>query len=256
MAVGAETGRPAPGVGGVLARAGALVAARPLAVLGLTLLFGALPRVVLTQLTLGLARYGGSPFLWLSALQLLTALAVLASTVVVQGALALLATREEAGEPTGFAAVAGALVARLPGLVAVAVLNALGVLIGLVLAIVPGAILWTQWAVAGPALAAERTGVAAAFGRSQALTRGARWTVFGTLLLVLVSGWLLGLFGGIAAGVLVSRQTLPVVLMVAVSTVLGVVTTVANAAVAAALYLELRDWREGPPPSRLAAVFA
>jgi hypothetical protein len=71
-------------------------------------------------------------------------------------------------------------------LIAFGILFGLGVAIGLVLIIVPGLILLTIWSVGAPAIVVERASPIDAFGRSRDLVRGSAWSVFGTLLVVLV----------------------------------------------------------------------
>lgn len=67
-------------------------------------------------------------------------------------------------------------------LIAVDILLAIGVAIGLVLLIVPGLLLFGWFALAGPIVEIEGRGVRAAFARSRQLVRGSFWTV----LLVLI----------------------------------------------------------------------
>jgi hypothetical protein len=71
-------------------------------------------------------------------------------------------------------------------LIAFGILFGIGVGIGLVLLIVPGLILLTFWSVGAPAIVVEDTGVIGAFGRSWRLVRGEAWSVFATLLVVLL----------------------------------------------------------------------
>jgi hypothetical protein len=71
-------------------------------------------------------------------------------------------------------------------LLAVSLLSAIGVVIGLVLLILPGLYLLTIWAVAAPVIVIERPGVFGAFGRSQELVKGNGWSVFALLLIVAV----------------------------------------------------------------------
>lgn len=66
------------------------------------------------------------------------------------------------------------------------ILFGLAVGIGLVLLIVPGLILLTIWSVGAPAIVAEGAGPIEAFGRSWSLVRGSGWSVFGTLVVVLL----------------------------------------------------------------------
>jgi hypothetical protein len=71
-------------------------------------------------------------------------------------------------------------------LIGFGILFAIGVGIGFVLLIVPGLILLTIWSVGAPAIVVERTGPVDAFGRSRRLVRGEGWSVFATLLVVLL----------------------------------------------------------------------
>jgi hypothetical protein len=71
-------------------------------------------------------------------------------------------------------------------LIGFGILYALGVGIGLILLIAPGLILLTIWSVGAPAIVVERCGPVDAFGRSRQLVRGEGWSVFATLLVVLL----------------------------------------------------------------------
>jgi hypothetical protein len=71
-------------------------------------------------------------------------------------------------------------------LIGFGILYALGVAIGLLLLIVPGLILLTIWSVGAPAIVVERVGPVDAFGRSRRLVKGEGWSVFATLLVVLL----------------------------------------------------------------------
>ncbi len=84
----------------------------------------------------------------------------------------------------------------------------LGVMVGWILLLVPGLILMTMWSAALPALIGENVGVFGSFGRSRALTKGSRWTIFAVLLVglivmyapVILIGTAIGLTGGLASG--------------------------------------------------------
>jgi hypothetical protein len=71
-------------------------------------------------------------------------------------------------------------------LIAFGILWVIGVGIGFVLIIIPGLILLTMWAVGAPAIVAEGAGPIEAFGRSWRLVKGNGWSVFGSLLLILI----------------------------------------------------------------------
>ena len=72
-------------------------------------------------------------------------------------------------------------------LLAVSILFAIGVGIGLLLLIVPGLFLLTIWSVVAPVTVLERPGIFAAFRRSHELVRGNGWNVFGVIVIVYVA---------------------------------------------------------------------
>lgn len=74
----------------------------------------------------------------------------------------------------------------VPALLAVSLLAAMGIVVGLFLLVVPGLFLITIWAVAAPALVIERRGVSASFARSRELVRGSGWPVLGVMLLTML----------------------------------------------------------------------
>ncbi len=84
-------------------------------------------------------------------------------------------------------------------LIGFGILFAIGVTVGFLLLIVPGLILITFWSVGAPAIVVERIGPVDAFGRSWRLVRGQAWSVFATLLLVLLIVIAVGIVLGILA---------------------------------------------------------
>jgi hypothetical protein len=94
--------------------------------------------------------------------------------------------------------------ARFLPLIGLMILLTLGVLLGTMLLIIPGIILMVMWYVAVPACVVERIGPVRSLSRSQELTKGFRWKIFGLFLLALiigaVGGNVLPLVGGLLAG--------------------------------------------------------
>jgi hypothetical protein len=140
---------------------------------------------------------------------------------------------------------------RLPVGIVVGFLAYLGIVLGAVLLIVPGIILFTMWSVALPANTVESTGILASLSRSQELTRGRRWRVFGTVLVPIlisaVTSWLLmGIFGFRALGL----QTFQIV-----SWLVHGVEQAFSVCVFATLYSYLRRDKEGVDIEQVAAVF-
>ena len=73
------------------------------------------------------------------------------------------------------------------------ILAGIAITIGLILIIVPGLYLITIWAVIIPVIVIERSGALDAFGRSQQLVRGHGWHVFGTLVVVYIIQYVVGI---------------------------------------------------------------
>lgn len=84
-------------------------------------------------------------------------------------------------------------------LLAIALLAGIAIGIGLVLLVVPGLLLATIWAVVVPVYMLERPGIAASFDRSRALVRGYGWSVFGTMMLIVLISLLGAIFGAIVS---------------------------------------------------------
>lgn len=148
-------------------------------------------------------------------------------------------------------------------LLALGILLGLGLMLGFAFFIIPGILLYLAWSVAVPALVVERTGIFEAFGRSRFLTRGARWNVFGIGLVMVVLYYVLIAAVGIAT---VAVTGLPAAgrdgaaAFGTLSSVLTALSTTVSTAVVAAvqtsLYVELRDWKDGPQVDQLSDIFA
>lgn len=141
-------------------------------------------------------------------------------------------------------------------LLGLGILLGLGVAAGAVFLIVPGVILGLAWSVAMPALVLEDRGVFAAFGRSAALTRGRRWSIFLLLLLVglvtfVIELVFLAVFGGVQG--LLSRE--PSIANTVLSSLFGVVTIPFGAVLNTALFNQLRG-TQGYGAEAVAEVFA
>lgn len=138
-----------------------------------------------------------------------------------------------------------------------ALLVGLGVGLGFIFLIVPGAILAVMWVVALPVVAADTANPIRALGRSRALTKGNRWRIFGLTLLV----WLVvivveGVFFGVAAGMGAigggAGLGLPGVAFVSLfSFAFSLLLSVGSAA----LYVQLRELKGGGGEA-VAQVFA
>ncbi|MEM9168631.1 MAG: hypothetical protein AAGC56_03170 [Pseudomonadota bacterium] len=135
---------------------------------------------------------------------------------------------------------------------AIALLTSLGTVLGLILLVVPGIILAIMWSVSVPVRVVESLGVTESLGRSQELTKGSRWSLFGlgliyVVILILISG-AVGVLGVLTTG-------LGLIAFALFNAVLTIVLAVIGAVVVAAVYYELRTKKEGVGVEALAAVF-
>src|SRR4029079_9387375 len=71
-------------------------------------------------------------------------------------------------------------------LIVAGILAGIGIGIGLILIIVPGLFLLTNWAVIAPVIVIERRGAIDSFGRSRELVRGHGWQVFGVIVVLFI----------------------------------------------------------------------
>ena len=255
-------------VGGVISRAFSAVAAAPLIFFGTSFVLSALPAAVLgivmrTSLLVPIAaRTAPAAAVW--PILLVTVLGWWLLYLAAQAILirATVAELDGHGEAIGHYATA-ALRSILP-LLALSILLTLAVWFGMLLFFVPGVMLAIIWSVAAPAMVAERTGIVAAFGRSRRLTKGARWRIFGLCVLVFAVYWVAAATAGIGnvamnglqPGGVPSIQATPSIASSIVSAVLQTAFVTLWTAIQTTLYVELRDWKDGPAGDRLADIFA
>lgn len=119
-----------------------------------------------------------------------------------------------------------------------------------------------MWTVAAPALVEERLGPVAALGRSRYLTGGARWKILGLTLVIVVSYWIASAVVTVAS---IAWYDGPVAMEMAWQDfsagfflVNAIVQTIISAfwgVTITSLYVELRNWKDGPAAEALADVF-
>jgi hypothetical protein len=149
-------------------------------------------------------------------------------------------------------------------LVLLGIINAFCVDFASLLLLIPGLILATMWAVAAPAMVVERLGPIAAFNRSEALTRGARWHVFGAYLILAVAGVAIefamrtiGMRQAVGAQIAhLPEMSGTLLLLFVVGILIRTAVSAVTAAVHGSFYVELRAWKEGPAVDALADVFS
>ena len=260
------TGERQMEVGRVFERAIAAVKTNPAVILGLALVVGAIPNVIITYLFAqsGLvspeAMVSGavSPAGFFAAV-LFSALFSMVIGALVQGALTRAAVSAAEGRKVSFGdSLATGLRVILP-LIGLAIISGAGVALGMLLLIVPGVILALMWSVAVPVLVTERRGVFESLGRSNELTRGAKGRILGIFVVVFIAygiaSMVMGVVGlaGFNAGT--AQQGLTVANLLG-SVVLGTLLNAAWGTIQPALYVELRQWKEGTSVEALEDVFA
>ena len=256
-------------MGRIFSRAFGTMGSNPVTVFGISFVFGALPGLVINLIS---QRLGYSaPNLASGAITPAMYWTLFAGTIVLtvafamltQGALVRATAAHSEGREASFGESAMAGLRVIVPLFLLGLLLGIGISLGFLLLIVPGVILYLMWAVAAPALVEEGTGVIGAFGRSSFLTKGARWKVLGLGLIMMVIYWIysavigvvmISIYGleGLASA---AQQGLPLGLL-AVSGVLSTIVTAVIATLQTSLYIELRDWKDGPATEALTEIFA
>lgn len=253
-------------IGRIFNRAFGTIGSNPVATLGLAFIFGALPTTLMTYVTQGFRTVGVPSLftLWMTVgIGVASILLSIVFWTITQGALvrATVAYSEGDKASVGESIFAGFIVA-LP-LFLLGLLSAIGIALAMILLIVPGVMLYLTWSVAAPALVQERIGVFAAFGRSAYLTRDARWTIFGIELIALVGYWMFSgiigavqfaFLGGIRQMAAASTQGFPLSYYI-LTAVSGTIGTAVWGVIQTSLYVELRNWKDGPATDALAEVF-
>ena len=134
-------------------------------------------------------------------------------------------------------------------LIGIQILVGFGEVIGLVLLVVPGLIVFTMWALADSVCVLEGLGPVKSVNRSAALTRGHRWKVFGIMLILTL---------GVALGEMIILAVLPLAGLTAwaiVSYLFQVVSMPLSALIGVTVYYDLRAAKEGLGIARISAVF-
>lgn len=235
-------------IGGTLARAFALIGQFPLRIFGVAFLCGAVPThlvyyAISIQTAHGISRS-------LSSFE--TGFISEISATVVAGLL-IGTAGNDAGVAAGFR--------RLPQLVAAGLLKGLGSMLAAAALLVPYFFVATRWSVVGAVVASEEVGINAAFGRSSDLTDGVRLRILGLLMVSGVGQILLfALFVALIVpitGVAVALQDFTLQpAAFAVRLLWETLTIGFSAVLQCALYIALRERREGPVTSHLSEIFA
>lgn len=178
---------------------------------------------------------------------------------LLQGTLIGATVRHLSGRPAHIGqSVTGAL-ARIFPIVLLSLLVGLCIVFGLLLLIVPGVIFYLMFIVAVPVMMAEGRGITASMSRSAELTKGSRPMIFLlAIIMLMVSGGVNSVCGAIFLRLTeVSGDEAMDRIMLSLSATVGQAIIAAfSAAMVAALYVELRNVREGATTEGIADVFA
>lgn len=183
---------------------------------------------------------------------LLVAAAFLVANVALQGAVVLAAARAVTGHGTTLAEAYRVGLSRLGALLAGGLLAGLAVLVGLVLLVIPGIVVFVRLALFVPALIVERLGARRSLARSWDLVRGRSWAVLGALL---VGGLVATVVGAVlgAIGALISSSW---VVLALVSGGASALTTPITTLIVVLLYVDQRQRKEGLTLAALEAELA
>jgi len=252
-------------IGSVFSRAFGVMGNNPLVVFGVALVLGAGPQLLYsiligTNLATAAAE-GGDPIRTAVIGGLAVFLVSMISRSLVSGCITRATVAYSQGHRAGLGECLGVALRRAVPVIVVSILFGIMVLLGLILLVVPGIILAVMWSVVVPITVEERTGILGAFNRSQELTRGARWTIFGLFLLIFLIGLGIGLVGILVSTVILGLSyENPAISASAPALVMNaLVLTLASAfssALITSLFVELREWKDGPEDSKLSDIFA
>ena len=252
-------------IGRVFGRAFGTIGSNPVTTLGIAFLFSALPQTLFNQLTrmMGMnqgAKLAPAATVGIGLVGIILGIALYA---IVQGALVRSTVDHEEGRHPGLGeSIMAGLVVAVP-LIVMAIISGIAMMLGLVLFVVPGVILYLMWSVSAPALVDERLSIMGALGRSRYLTRGYRWRIFGMVLVLVVLSWLamalmatLVVAGGsFSLQAVAKAQQDPSIVAIVILLIMQTLISVVSGVTHASLFVELRNAKDGPSDAALADVF-
>lgn len=252
-------------IGRVFQRALSAVQLNPLVIVGLALVVGAVPGLIMTYLLVqsGLgapsALQSGFSFGRIMGASFFSGIISMVIAAFVQGAMTRATVAANEGQRASLVESFSTALRVLLPLIGLSLLMGIALMFGFVLLIVPGVILLLMWAVAVPVLVVERTGVIAAFGRSAELTKGVRLKILGLFLVLAVAYWLLSIVFGFVGLKMYSPATSVYGITIGNllgSVIIGTIFNVLWGTIQPSLYVELRQAKEGSSAQHLAEVFA
>jgi hypothetical protein len=253
-------------IGRVLSRTFGAIKGNPGVMLGIAFVFGALPQTAFGYFQQILVRTDRVVPVGMGtaiAIAVFAAFAGIVLAMIVQGGLVRATMTEMEGGHASFGQCVASGFSRILPMLGIGILVGLGFGIGLLLLIVPGVIFYLMWTVAVPVTVIERRGVVDSMSRSGDLTSGARGIIFALMPIVwavtigagFISGAVTTTITGMGGSTPVMREGLPFAAF-AVDAVVTTLVTLFASAIPTALYVELREWKEGPIGETLSDIFA
>ena len=249
-------------IGRVFERAFATIAHNPLVVLAIAIVLGGLPSALVNYLTQSVrggtlasgpdraAVWGAMVFSWILSIVI---------AAIVQGAMTRATVAEGENQRASFAECIAAGARVFLPLIGVALIFGFAIALGFMLLIVPGIMVMVMWSVAAPAVVVERDGVFRALRRSQELTKGFRWKIFGLFLVLLVIYLLifsvLGVVGLSSMRATAATGAFSIVNFIA-SLISSAIINLLWGTIQPSLYVELRRASNGDSIESLEQIFA
>lgn len=248
-------------IGATISRAFETIGSNFLLFCGLSLVLAGVPQLLLEFWQLSNVSLRGdmangtlftSSTYWTAAL--VGGLVSIVAGAILQSALIRATVTSLSGEKPDFGQCLRVGITLILPMIGIGLLAGLGVGVAMLFLIVPGIVLWLVWSVTASAYVQEKIGIFEAFGRSADLTKGSRWRIFLTMLIVVVLLWILSIpVGFLTAATALTGITPLVALVSAAVSALGNMIFVT---VQASIYVELRQLKDGVAPAELEAIFA
>jgi len=237
----------------------ATIRCNPIVTLALVLLFGTIPGLVVNYFVSRItddAADSGDAILW--ALYVFSVFLNLVLSALAQAFQTRAIVAQAEGRQAGLGECVRSGAAILLPATGLALMISIPITLGYALLLVPGLFLGALWYVAIPAMVEERRGVFASLQRSHRLTYGARWKIFALLTVLLVLSIIVMVAVEVGSGQwdsesLTAAYSNPAYLVLSITTFTAM--NLFWGAVQASLYVQLRNWKDGPRAAELEQVF-
>jgi hypothetical protein len=224
----------------------------------LSLIFAGVPNILIMLVQPSLLQ--GDPSKFGGVILGVTLISGLAS-LVLSAALTRASVDDLSGKGANIGAALGTGASVLLPMIGLGLLMGIAIVFGLILLFVPGVYLFLMWIAAAPALVVERVGITKAMERSAFLTQNHRWAILGLIVLYIIvvvvfELVIAALIPGAMGSMVAPTGEGPSILVIALLTLVQVVTSMVGTVGIASIYFELRQIKEGVGVTELANVFA